>query len=84
MFAPAIIELFVFEFNRLINTFPFFRVIKLKSTVSVLREEKYGADGNRLAPDGPDASALHVRKEKSRTRGGGDDGDKDKKDKKKR
>lgn len=60
------------------------KVIKLKSTVSVLREEKYGADGNRLAPDGPDASALHVRKEKSRTRGGGDDGDKDKKDKKKR
>ena len=51
----------------------------MKSTVSVLREDKHGAEG-------PDASALHIRKEKSRTRAtaGADDAEKEKKDKKKR
>ena len=57
-------------------------MIKLKSTVSVLREEKHGADAGRLPAEGPDGS-LHVRKEKSRSREE-PDVSKDKKDKKKR
>ena len=48
----------------------------VKNTVSVLREEKYGA------AEGPEG-ALHVRKEKSRTREE-PEVSKDKKDKKKR
>ena len=49
--------------------------------MSVLREEKHGADGSRLPPEGPDG--LPQRKEKSRSRDE-PEAAKDKKDKKKR
>jgi len=59
----------------------FLRVIKLKSTVAVLREERHGGDG-KAPPEGPDGH-LNPRKEKSRSREE-QEVSKDKKDKRKR
>jgi len=57
------------------------KVIKLKSTVAVLREERHGGD-SKAPPEGPDGN-LNPRKDKSRSREE-QEVSKDKKDKRKR